>query len=339
MTVPGPEAIAPRPLHGTGLVLRDALPWPEEVQVVQAGEETGYAGVFVPEISGREAFATLAGFAAATSAVRLGTGVVTIQARSPVATAMAAATLHEISGGRAVIGIGAGSPSGWGASRPPGSSVELTEAYLRAVHQVLAGEPVSGGPFGGEGFQLTLDVPAPRPPVWLGALGDRMLDLAGRSADGVILNWCTPERVAAARALVTRAAEAAGREPSSVTIAVYARACLGVEEPAALAALRPMTGMYASIPHYLRQLERMGLGREGEAAGAAFAGGRPEEIPESLVRALAVVGGRAQALERFAAYTEAGADLVLCYPVASLEPFSSILGTVLSAAPSPAVER
>jgi 2-methylisocitrate lyase-like PEP mutase family enzyme len=62
-------------------------------------------------------------------------------------------------------------------------------------------------------------------------------------------------------------------------------------------------------------------------------------VPESLVRALAVTGGRTQALQRFEAYREAGADLVLCYPVAALEPFSSILGTVLAAAPQTAVER
>ena len=57
-------------------------------------------------------------------------------------------------------------------------------------------------------------------------------------------------------------------------------------------------------------------------------------------RFLTVMGGRAEALARFRAYRDAGADLVLCYPVAAAaDPFSSILGTVLAAAPSPAVER
>ena len=57
------------------------------------------------------------------------------------------------------------------------------------------------------------------------------------------------------------------------------------------------------------------------------------------MRALTVSGGRTQALARFDAFREAGADLVLCYPVAALEPLSSVLGTLLAAAPDPAVER
>ncbi|MGH2556107.1 MAG: LLM class flavin-dependent oxidoreductase, partial [Actinomycetota bacterium] len=71
-------------------------------------EDTGYEAVFVPEISGREAFSTLAGFATATTRIGLGTGVVTIPSRSPVTSAMAAATVHDLSGGRAVLGVGAG---------------------------------------------------------------------------------------------------------------------------------------------------------------------------------------------------------------------------------------
>jgi hypothetical protein len=120
---------------------------------------------------------------------------------------------------------------------------------------------------------------------------------------------------------------------------VYVRACLGLEEPIALRALRDMTGQYASYPNYRGQLELMGLGKEAAQAAEAFAGGRPQDIPESLVRTLTVVGGRAEALARFAAFREAGADLVLCYPVSALETLSSVLGTVLAAAPSPALER
>jgi alkanesulfonate monooxygenase SsuD/methylene tetrahydromethanopterin reductase-like flavin-dependent oxidoreductase (luciferase family) len=100
-----------------------------------------------------------------------------------------------------------------------------------------------------------------------------------------------------------------------------------------------MTGQYAAIPQYQRQLRRMGLGEEGSLAAKAHRAGRPEEVPEGLVRNLIVVGGRSEALARFEAYHDAGADLVLCYPVAALDPFSSILGTVLASAPSPALER
>ena len=135
-----------------------------------------------------------------------------------------------------------------------------------------------------------------------------------------------------------QAAERAGRDPGAITLSVYLRACLGVSERAALAALRGPTGQYAAIPHYLRQLERMGLGEEGSAAAAAFGSGRLDDVPESLVRALTVVGGRPEAIERSRAFREAGADLVLWYPVPALDPLSSIMGTVMAAAPDPAVE-
>ena len=74
---------------GTGVVLRDPLPWPEEIQIVETAEATGYRAVFVPEIAAREAFTTLTGFGSATERVLLGTGVATMWARTPAITAMA----------------------------------------------------------------------------------------------------------------------------------------------------------------------------------------------------------------------------------------------------------
>ena len=112
-----------------------------------------------------------------------------------------------------------------------------------------------------------------------------------------------------------------------------------MEEPIALEALREMTGLYASIPHYRAQMDLMGLGDAAASAAKAYQDGQARDVPDSLVKALAVTGGRREALERFEAYRQAGADLVICYPVAALEPFSSILGTVLTAAPHPQMDR
>jgi alkanesulfonate monooxygenase SsuD/methylene tetrahydromethanopterin reductase-like flavin-dependent oxidoreductase (luciferase family) len=331
--------IAEQPVIGrTGVVLRDPLPWHDLVQAVETAEDTGYEAVFVPEISGREAFSTLAGFAMTTSGLNLGTGVVTVPSRSPTTAAMAAATIQDLSGGRMILGIGSGDVRGV-ARMPSGGVLELTRRYIQAIKRALAGEPVSDELFGVGNFRLALsEAPAP-PPVWLGALGDGMISLAGEVADGVILNWCTPERVAAAKELIRRGAERAGRDGESTTVAVYVRASLGVEEPVALQALREMTGLYASFPTYLRQFELMGLGEEAAIAAKAFGAGKPQQVPDPLVRALTVMGGRLEALSRFAAYRQAGADLVLCYPVAALEPLSSVLGSILAAAPSPELEH
>jgi len=149
-----------------------------------------------------------------------------------------------------------------------------------------------------------------------------------------------PTLMPAARAnALPGAAEQAGRDPSLLTVAVYVRACLGLDEDVAMSALKQMAGQYAAIPHYLRQFEVMGLGEEAAMGAKAYQAGRVEEVPEPLVRATAVTGGRGTALARFGEYRDAGADVVLCYPVAALDPSSSVLGTVLAAAPSPSLER
>jgi 5,10-methylenetetrahydromethanopterin reductase len=329
---------APASPGHTGIVIRDPLPWQQFVQVIRTAEETGYWALFVPEIAGREAFGTLAGLATVTERIRLGTGVVTMRSRDPATTAMGAATIQDLSAGRHVLGLGTGaSPKEQGAGPGP---LRLMGRYVQLVREILAGGLVEAeGPFPMDAFQLSLPMEMGPPPIWLGALGNRMLALAAGLADGVIMNWCTPNRVREARGIIDEAAAAAGRDPSEVTISVYVRACLGVEERVALVGLREMTGQYASIPHYRSQMEAMGLGVEARSAASAFAEGRPEDVPDALVRALTVVGGRGEALARFAAYQEAGADLVLCYPVPAREPFSSILGTVLAAAPTTSVER
>lgn len=318
----------------TGLALRDPLPWTQLRQVVETAQDTGYEALFVPEIAGREAFSTLAAFAQVTSRMMLGTGVLSVRSRTPVTTAMAAATIQDLSEGRLILGVGSGSPTGRPEATRP---LELVRSYVRLLRAILSGESGAGDQGPGElGFKLELPPTVPVP-IWVAALGDGMVRLGGELADGVLLNWCTPERVGASRSLVTEAADRAGRDPAAVTVAVYVRACLGLEEAASMEALKEMTGRYAAIPHYRRQFESMGLGEEAVLGAKAFQARRLDDVPDRLVNAVTVSGGRRDALRRFAAYREAGADLVICYPVIALDPFSSLLGTVLGAAPSPSL--
>ena len=79
------------------------------------------------------------------------------------------------------------------------------------------------------GVQLAFDSP-PRTPVYLGALGPQMLRLAGQVADGVALNWCTPEQIAWGREGVAEGEAKAGRERGSVKVVEYIRICLDEDE-------------------------------------------------------------------------------------------------------------
>jgi 5,10-methylenetetrahydromethanopterin reductase len=320
--------VAERSPSRTAFALRDPLPWGDVVEVVQTAEQTGYEALFLPEVGARETFSTLAALAGRTSTLRLATGVVPIVTRSVSVTAMAAATVHDISGGRMILGLGTG-PSGPGA-------LDRLRAYTGDVRALLAGESV-GEERRGERFRLGLAVERPLP-VWIAALGPRATALAGEIADGAILNWCTPERVAEARRTIDGAARAAGRDPGEVTISVYVRAVVGQEREHALPALRAAAAQYASYPAYASQFEAMGLGDEARAAAEALRSGRLDAVPESLIRAVAVVGDAAGASTRLEAYRRAGADVVVVYPVAVLDPVSSILATVFALAPRPAVE-
>lgn len=308
----------------TGVVLRDPIPWHDLVLVAQTAEQTGYDACFVPEITGREAFATLAGLAGATSTLRLGTGVVPLTARRLMTTAMGAATVQEISGSRLVLGVGAGAPG-------PGA-LDRVRSQVTALRSLLAGHAARSEE--GE-VRLALE-PQDAPPIWIAALGPRITRLAGAVADGVLLNWCTPDRVRRAREEIARGAGDAGRDPTTITIAVYVRACLGHEESVALAALRAATAQYAAMPHYRRQLESLGLGEESRQA--AEAGSDLDAVPESLVRALCLLGDPAMATRRLQEFRDAGADLPLVYPVPVLDPASSLMGTLLALAPSPSLE-
>jgi 5,10-methylenetetrahydromethanopterin reductase len=240
---------------------------------------------------------------------------------------MGAATIQELSASRAILGIGVGTPVKGSLAR-----LRSTIHFLRTV---LAGRPATLPT--GESFQLSLDPGPVRVPIWVAALGPKTMQLAGELADGVLLNWCTPERVAVAAKQVRMGAESAGRNPEDVTVAAYVRACVGQEDAVAIAALQAPAAEYASMPAYRRQFEESGLGEEAAAAAAASAA-RPRDVPERLVRSVCLVGSAGGAASRLQEYRDAGADLPVVYPVPALETISSLEATVLALAPSPRLE-
>lgn len=302
---------------GTAFAIRDALPWSDLSAVVRAAEGAGYSALFLPEISGRDALVTLGALAGDTRDLLLGTGVVPMRSRTPLLTAMGAAAVQERSGGRLILGIGAGDA---------GTLAELRQT-VETVRALLSGAAIERR---GERARLSLDPGAPVP-IWIAALGPNAMRLAGQVADGALLNWCPPERVAFARARVAEGASAAGRDPADVVVAVYVRAWVGEDEAAAVPVLRAAAGQYASYPAYRRQWEQVGLGEAAARAAAAGAGGRPEDVPEELVRSVAAVGEEARGT--LDAFRAAGADLVVVYPVSVGEPTSSVERTLFALAP------
>ena len=295
-------------LRGDGT--RDVLPWDELLRIAGTAEDAGYESIFAPEIGAREAFSTLVGFAGVTRRIHLASGVAPLGSRDERRMAMEAATLQDLSGGRAILGLGSQLP------------IAETERRVALIRSLLSGDdPSSRDP----SVPAALDLPAPDVPIYLAAHGPRMTTLAGAVADGVILNWCTPDRVAQARDQVARGAD--GRDPAGVTVAVFVRACVGGDDERARAALADAASQYAAMPPYRRQFEAMGLGGEADRAGRGDG--------DALAEAVCARGSGAEARGRLAAYSEAGADLVVVYPVPLLDAAASILETIMDVAREP----
>ncbi len=290
----------------SGFALRDPYPWPDLAALATAGERAGYRALFLPEVGARDTLAALAGLAGETDRLQLATGVVPLPSRSPGLLAMAAATVHERSRGRLILGLGTG-PS------TPGS-LDRLRATVLALRTAF-----TGGEANVDGVSVPTGLKLPSPPeIWIAALGPRATGLAGEIADGVLLNWCTPDRVARAREQVAAGAQRAGRDPRDVTVAVYLRAAL---TPGSETTARSAAGDYASYPAYRRQFLTMGL--------------EPAD-PDAIVRAVMLHDVQGAA-DRVAAYRTAGADLPVIYPVLPPGPPSleAALETLAAVAPNP----
>jgi alkanesulfonate monooxygenase SsuD/methylene tetrahydromethanopterin reductase-like flavin-dependent oxidoreductase (luciferase family) len=267
-----------------GFALRDPYPWRDLASLAAAGERGGFTALFLPEVGTRDILATLAALAGETDRLSLGTGVVPLPSRSPALLASAAATVQERSGGRLLLGLGTGPPERGSLDRLRATVVALRAAFTGGV-----------GDVDHETVRCALPLPFP-PEIWIAALGPRATRLAGEVADGVLLNWCTPDRVTLATGQVASGVAAAGRDPSDVTIAVYIRAALA---PGSAAAARAAAAEYASYPAYRRQFVTMGI--DPADAAAVVAG--------------VMLDDRATARGRLDAYRAAGADLPVVYPV------------------------
>jgi probable F420-dependent oxidoreductase len=173
--------------------LREHPAWYERLAAL------GYTDVWTGESNGADGFTPLAVAALASDRLRLGTAVVPVYTRGPGLLAMQAATMAELAPGRFALGVGSSSDvivERWNATPfvDPYARVRDTVRFLR---RALAGEKVDEEyqTFAVHGFRLARPPDAP-PPVYVAALRPGMLRLAGREADGAIINWLSADDVA-----------------------------------------------------------------------------------------------------------------------------------------------
>jgi alkanesulfonate monooxygenase SsuD/methylene tetrahydromethanopterin reductase-like flavin-dependent oxidoreductase (luciferase family) len=285
-----------------------------------AAERAGFSAVFVAEGHG-DALSLCHPVIAATSRARVGTAITNAALRPPVLAAKTAAQLDQAAGGRFILGLGvANTVMNDRFGIPPFAPLPMIEEYVGVIRAVLRGEAGYDGKVFRVGL-VPLDSPPVRAdlPVYLAALGPRMLELAGRIADGVILNLMTPALVGQAARTVRAAAQAAGRDPASVEIACVVHCCLIDDSAAAESAARAMVLRYVLHPAApqlfgeasgdadLRGVRELVLA--GDRAGAA---GR---VPQQVADGFVARGGAAQCAARLTEYRAAGVDLPVLFPI------------------------
>jgi alkanesulfonate monooxygenase SsuD/methylene tetrahydromethanopterin reductase-like flavin-dependent oxidoreductase (luciferase family) len=231
-----------------GLVLPPAVPpdrlWP----AVQAAEEGGAGSVWVTDrtisdMPWLETMTVLGGLAARTSRVTIGTSVLTIARRNPVLTAHAFCTAQYLSGGRVVAGIGLGGarPTEYELARVPlERRGRITDEYIQVMRRLWAEGCIdhAGDEYSCGGLQLSPQ-PEKQIPIWVGGVTPAAYRRAGRLGDGWLAAFVPPEGYAATWAQVCDHAQAAGRDPSQITPAVYTMAAIGRREGEAEARLDP----------------------------------------------------------------------------------------------------
>lgn len=267
-----------------GIGVSEDLPIDRQQQVARDVEVAGFASLWTNEAAGRDALLVCQAWGAATSTLQVGIGVVPIWTRSPAQLAMATATLQEATGGRFLLGLGVSHPATMGPWHGADWRRPLTAAddTLTVLRTLLAGETVDHGDGvrTARNFRLRISPPPPTGGLYLAAMGPRMLALAGRRADGVLLNWSSPQEVARAGAAVQQAADDAGRQAPD--LAAYVRVAVAADRDAARRALAREVGAYCALPAYAAHFERQGLGRMVDAAKSAYRDGGADRVPGAL---------------------------------------------------------
>jgi len=293
------------------------------VPLAQEAERLGYDSVWAAEAWGTDAVTVLAWIAALTTRINIGSAIMQIPGRTPANTAMTAATLDLMSGGRFILGLGTSGPQvveGWH-GQPWGKPLGKTREYVEIVRAALrrdvvehAGEhytiPYDGPGATGLGKPLKLMMRPLRAeiPIYLAAIGPKNVALAAEIADGWLPIFVDPERFGAAFG------------PSLVDardgfeIAATVNVLVGDDVQALRDSLKPNLALYVGgmgakgKNFYNSLMRRYGWEADAERIQELYLGGHQREaiaaVPDELVDAVALVGPKERISDRLAAWRE-----------------------------------
>ncbi|HEX4903516.1 MAG TPA: LLM class flavin-dependent oxidoreductase [Acidimicrobiales bacterium] len=293
------------------------------VETARQAEELGYRSFWTAETTGPEAFTTLAVAGAAAPSLGLGTGVIPLQIRTPMAVAMAAATLQALQPERDVwVGIGISSPvvtERWHGVDYGDRPLARCREYVTLLREIWAGEAVT---FDGDFYRLSrsrlgVRLGEKKPKVVLGALNPGMLALAGELADGVLLNYLPSTHVAWSVEHVRRG-EAKRTDGGRAAVMAYVHAGVTEREHGVENARRDLFS-YAVVDAYAASFERAGFGDDvaelRERHASKDREGAVAAVSDAFVDAIDFLGTPDDVRDFGRAYVDAGVDVPILMPL------------------------
>jgi F420-dependent oxidoreductase-like protein len=311
----------------------------EQLALVQEAERLGYDSVWTAEAYGSDAATILAWLAGSTSRIKLGSAIFQMPGRSPAMTAMTAATIDQLSGGRMLLGIGSSGPQvaeGWHGQRFA-KQLQRTREYVAVVRMALARErvqfsgetlelPLPDGP--GKALKLTIAPVQERIPIFLAAIGPKNTALAAEVADGWLPMMFSPEHVDEFRPLLDEgfARAGGGKGYDDFEIAPSVQVFITDDVESARNAMRPFLALYVGgmgsrDRNFYNQLaSRYGFEDAARRVQDLYLEGKREEaaaaLPDELIDTVTLCGPRDSVRERLRLLRDSGVGTLIVSPMA-----------------------
>lgn len=315
----------------------------ENLELAREADRLGYAVCWAAEAYGSDAPTVLSWIAAQTERIDIGTAVMQIPARTPAMTAMTAATLDTLSGGRFRLGLGVSGPQvseGWHGVRFD-KPLSRTREYVEIVRLALSREtvryagthwtlPLPDGP--GKAIKLTVHPVRDRIPVYLATVGPKNSQLAGEIADGWLGVFFSPEHADGALDPIRAGRRAAGRGTEADPLAgfdvvptvpvVIADDLDAAADPLRANAALYVGGMGSREQNFYNALaRRMGFDQAAEEIQNLYLDRKPRDaaaaVPRDFIDATSLIGPIERIRDRMHAYAEAGVTTLTVTPGAS----------------------
>ncbi len=329
----------------------------DNLVLAQEADRLGFSSAWAAEAYGSDAATVLSWVAAQTERIDIGSAVFQIPARTPAMTAMTAATLDSLSGGRFRLGLGVSGPQvseGWHGVRFD-KPLARTREYVEIVRMALAREtvrhegtfwtlPLPDGP--GKALRLTVHPARDDIPVYLASIGPKNLELTGEIADGWLAIFFAPEHAAEQLGHVAAGRARVGKDLAGFDVVPTVPVVVGADVEACAEPLRHYAALYVGgmgsreQNFYNRLAVRMGYEEAAVKVQDLYLSRQhrdaAEAVPFEFIDRTSLIGPRERIRDRLAAYAEAGVTtLSVASYAGSLEERVGALRTLAEALESP----